>query len=221
MATAMMGDLGRLFALVAPFTILPVVAIDLFGPPPVTNLDRITNQQLLIGLALPSVISAFGQLAASHLVLRRDLTPRDSLLAAAAAFPMFLLAQFVMALPIGVALLFLLVPGIWLFGRSLFLSGAVMLAEPMAPIPLVRRCWQLTAGNDLPLLLFIVLGLLGALGIGLMAEGAGAALDVVATFVGLDGVGRFFHALLPAIGNCFITIAVGAASAVAWRQLAR
>ena len=219
MATAMMADLGRLFFLVAPFTILPLVAIDLFGPEPAKSLATITNQQLFIGLGLPSIISAFGQLAAIHLVLRRELTPRDSLGAAVAAFPIYALTQFVMALPIGIGLLLLLVPGIWLFGRVLFVSGAAVLAEPAAPLQLLQRCWNLTAGNGAALTLFLVLGLLGVIGIGLMAEGAGAALDVVARFVGMTGVGRFLHALMPGIGSCFVTIGLGAASAVAYRQL--
>lgn len=219
MATAMMADLGRLFFLVAPFTILPVVAIDLFGPEPAKSLATITNKQLLIGLALPSIISAFGQLAATHLVLNRELTPRDSLAAAAAGFPIFALAQFLMGLPVGLGLLLLLVPGIWLFGRVLFVSGAAILMERSSAQLLLQRCWNLTAGNGAAITLFLVLGLLGVVGIGLMAEGAGAALDVVARFVGAPSIGRFLHALLPGIGNCFVTVGIGAASAVAYRRL--
>lgn len=220
MATAMMSDLGRLFFMVAPFTILPVVAISLFGPEPVTNMASISNRQLLIGLALPSLIAAFGQLAATHLVLRRDLTPRDSLAAAVAAFPLFALAQLVMALPVGLGLLLVILPGLWLFGRFLFLSGAVVLSEPAAPLQLVQRCWALTAGNSVPLTIFLVLGLFGAIGIGLMAEGAGAALDLAARFLGAPAVGNFLHALIPGIGNCFVTVGIGAAGAAAYRQLA-
>jgi hypothetical protein len=221
MATAMMADLARLFFMVAPFTILPVVAIDLFGPAPATSLAEITNRQLMITLVVPSIIAAFGQLAATHLVLRNELTPRDSLGAAAVAFPLYALAQFVMALPIGLGLLLLLVPGIWLFGRTLFLSGAVVLSEPAAPVQLIQRCWNLTAANSLPLTLFLLLGLFGMIGIGLMAEGAGAALDVVASFAGSPEVGRFLHALMPGIGNCFVTVGIGAAVAAAYRRLTR
>lgn len=220
MSTAMMADLARLFFMVAPFTILPVVAIDLFGPPVSTSLATITNQQLLINLVVPSIVGAFGQLAATHLVLRTELTPRDSLIAAVAAFPIYALVQLVMALPLGIGLLLLLVPGIWLFGRLLFLSGAVVLTEPAAPMQLLQRCWNLTANNGLPLTLFLVLGMFGVIGIGLMAEGAGAALDVVSRFAGMSQVGRFLHALMPGIGNCFVTVGIGAAGAVAYRRLA-
>lgn len=220
MSTAMMADLGRLFFMVAPFTILPVVAIALFGPPPATSFATITNQQLLVGLVLPSVIGAFGQLAATHLVLNRASIPAVSLAAALAVFPGFMLSQLLMGLPFGIGLLLLLVPGIWLFGRALFLLGAVALTEPAGPVQLLQRTWHLTAGHSLPLTLFLVLGLFGVIGIGLMAEGAGAAFDVAARFVGLSEVGRFLHALVPGIGNCFVTIGVGTASAVAYRQVA-
>lgn len=219
MATAMMKDLGRLFFLVAPFTLLPAVAIELLGPPPVATLSEMSGQQLVIRLLLPSLIGAIGQLAATHLVLRLDQTPRDALAAAIIVYPVYVLVQLVASLPVALGLLLLLVPGIWLFARLLFLSGAVVLFEPATPARLLQRCWTLSAENGLPLTLFLVLGLFGLIGIGLMAEGAGAGLDVVARFAGAPEIGHFLHALLPGIANCFVTIGVGAASAVAYRQL--
>jgi len=54
MSTAVRADLPRLFFLVAPFALLPAVAVELFGPPAPTSLDAISNQQLLWRLAVPS-----------------------------------------------------------------------------------------------------------------------------------------------------------------------
>ena len=220
MSTAVRADLPRLFFLVAPFALLPAVAVELFGPPAPTSLDAISNQQLLWRLAVPSLIAAFGQLAATHLVLRGNATPREALAAALAAFPAYALAQVSGSLPVGLGLLLLLVPGLWLFARLLFLSGAVVLAVGGTPFALLRRSWALSEGQGLQLTLFLVLGLFGVIGIGILAEGAGAALDVVARTGGLASVGRFLHALVPAIGNCLVTIGVGGASAAAYRQLA-
>ncbi|MCM0034114.1 MAG: hypothetical protein NBV62_14200, partial [Sandarakinorhabdus limnophila] len=200
--------------------LLPAVAVELLGPPAPTSLDAISNQQLLWRLAVPSLIAAFGQLAATHLVLRGNATPREALAAALAAFPAYALAQVSGSLPVGLGLLLLLVPGLWLFARLLFLSGAVVLAEGGTPFALLRRSWVLSEGQGLQLTLFLVLGLFGVIGIGILAEGAGAALDVVARTGGLASVGRFLHALVPAIGNCLVTIGVGGASAAAYRQLA-
>ena len=219
MSSAMMADLARLFILVAPFTLLPGVAIELFGPPAPTRITDVSSQQLLFRLALPSLIGAFGQLAAVCLVLRSDLTPRDALAAALAAYPAYVLAQLVGSLPVGLGLMVLLVPGLWLFGRLLFLSGAVAIAERASVLQVLRRSWALSAGHDLQIGLFLVLGLFGVIGIGILAEGAGAALDVVARTAGQNGVGRFIHALVPAAGSCLTTVGVGAASAVAYRKL--
>lgn len=219
MSTTLRADLPRLFFLVAPFALLPAVAVELFGPPAPTSVDNISNQQLLWRLAVPSLIAAFGQLAATHLVLRGGDTPRDALAAAMAVFPAYALAQLVGSLPVGLGLLLLVVPGLWLFARLLFLSGAVALAEPGTPFALLRRSWALSEGHGLQLTLFLLLGLFGVIGIGILTEGAGAAFDVVARIAGLDAVGRFLHALVPAIGNCLVTIGVGGASAAAYRQI--
>jgi hypothetical protein len=221
MSATLRADLPRLFFLAAPFALLPAVAVELFGPPAPTSVDQISNQQLLWRLALPSLIGAFGQLAATHLVLRPDQTPRDALLAALAAFPVFVLAQLAGSLPVGLGLLLLLVPGLWLFARLLFLSGAVGLAEGGSAIALLRRSWALSEGHGLQLSLFLLLGLFGVVGISILGEGAGAALDVVARGAGLASIGRFLHALVPAVGNCLVTVGIGAASALAYRLLAR
>jgi hypothetical protein len=221
MSTAVRADLPRLFFLVAPFALLPAVAVDLFGPPAPTSLDTISNQQLLWRLAVPSLIGAFGQLAATCLVLRGNATPREALSAALVAFPGYALAQLLGAMPVGLGLLLLLAPGLWLFARLLFLSGPVALAERGTPVALLRRSWALSDGHGLQLTLFLALGLFGVIGIGILAEGAGAALDVVARSGGLASVGRFVHAMVPAIGNCLVTIGIGAASALAYRGLAR
>lgn len=220
MSATLRADLPRLFFLVAPFALLPAVAVDLFGPPAPTSIDAISNQQLLWRLALPSLIGAFGQLAATHLVLRPDHTPRDALLAALSVFPVYALAQLAASVPVGLGLLLLVVPGLWLFARLLFLSGAVGLAERGGAIALLRRSWALSDGHGLQLCLFLLLGLFGVVGIGILAEGAGAALDVVARSAGLASVGRFVHALVPAVGNCLVTIGIGAAGALAYRTLA-
>ena len=53
----------------------------------------------------------------------------------------------------------------------------------------------------------------------ILAEGAGAALDVVARLVGLEGAARFVHALLVAIGSCFVAVGTAVAGAVAYRLL--
>lgn len=221
MSAAMMADLARLFFLVAPFTLLPAVAIELLGPPPPTSIATISGEQMLFRLALPSLIGAIGQLAAAALVLRADATPRDALAAALAAWPLYVLAQLVGSLPVSLGLMLLVVPGIWLFGRLLFLTGAIAVTQRGSPLDLLRRSWALSADHGLQIGLFLVLGLFGLIGVEILAEGAGAALDVVARAIGLAGVGHFLRALLPGIANCLVTIGIGAAAAVTYLHLMR
>jgi hypothetical protein len=113
----------------------------------------------------------------------------------------------------------LVVPGIWLFGRLLFLTGAIAVTQRGSPLDLLRRSWALSADHGLHIGLFLVLGLFGLIGVEILAEGAGAALDVVARAVGLDSVGHFLRALLPGIANCLVTIGIGAAGAAAYVKL--
>ncbi|MEI6485870.1 MAG: hypothetical protein WCO11_06335 [Sphingomonadales bacterium] len=220
MSSAMLADLARLFFLVAPFTLLPAVAVELFGPPVPATLAAITPSQMVFRLALPSLIGAIGQLAAAGLVLRVDAAPRDALRTAFAMWPAFVVAQLLGSFPVGIAGLLLVLPGVWLFGRLLFVSGALAMAEGGTPFQLLRRNWALTENAGLQIFLFLLLGLLGLLGIEILAEGAGAALQVVAGTIGLGGVGHFLRALVPGIANGLVTIAIAVAGVVAYRQLA-
>lgn len=146
MTSVMTADVARLFFVVAPFTLLVGVAVDLFGPPPPVDLASISNDQLIWRLAVPSLIGAIGQLAATHLALRPDLIPRDSLGAALALFPAYVLAQLIAAVPVGTGLLLLVLPGLWLFARLSFLSGAVAMAEGGSALAILRRSWALSDG---------------------------------------------------------------------------
>ncbi|MBU6164970.1 MAG: hypothetical protein KGQ52_02430 [Alphaproteobacteria bacterium] len=220
MGAAIMADLNRLFFLVAPFTLLINVAIGLFGPPPAASLSAMTPAQLFWQLALPSLVAAVGQLAVVALVLRPDAPPRAALGVAVAVWPGFMITQLLVSLPVGLGFL-LVVPGIWLFGRLAFLPAALLVARRGSPIDAVRDSWAISEDDGLQLALFILLGLFAIIGISLIAEIAGAALDSVLKLAGLARVGRFLHLLLPGIGSCFITIGFGVASAIAYRRLVR
>jgi len=219
MGAAMAADLPRLFALAAPFTLLVSVAIGLFGPPPPTEAFEFTGPQLLWLLVVPSLAASAAQLIVNAMVLRPDQAPRWSVAAGLSAWPVLMLYQLALAVPLGLALVALVLPAVWLFGRLAFVVGPVVICETRDPMALLRRTWDLTRGHDLQLALFIVLGLFGVIGIGLLADIAGSAAEVVAKLAGLDAVGRFLRVLLPGIGATFTTIGAGAASAIAYRQM--
>jgi hypothetical protein len=219
MTSLLTADLSRMFFVAAPFTLLVVVAVELYGPPAPTNLAIITPSQLLWRLALPSLLAALAQLAISHMVLFPGDVPRRALAAAAAMFPIYVAAQLLASLPVGLGFLALVVPGFYLSARLIFVSPAVAMAEGGSPIAILKRSWAATEGQALPLCLFLALGLLGIIGLSILAEGAGSALDVVARLVGLEGVGRFVHALLNGIGSCIVAVSTAVAGAVAYRLL--
>jgi hypothetical protein len=230
MGSAMKADLNRLFFLVAPFTLLVSVAIGLFGPPPPESFTQMSGAQLFWQLALPSLVGAVGQLAAAALVQQPGATPRAALATAFAVWPAFVMAQvlfslplvlLLVSLPLGLGFLVLIPPGIWLFARLAFLPGALLAAGRGSAIDAVRDSWRMTENDGLQLAIFVMIGLFAIIGIGLMAEIAGSALDSVLKLAGFTSLGRFLHLLLPGIGTCFTTIGFGVASAIACQRLVR
>ncbi len=221
MTSLLTADLSRMFFVAAPFTLLVGVAVELFGPPAPATVTDLSQAQIIWRLALPSLLSALAQLAISHMVLHPAEAPRTAIQSAAAVFPLYVGAQLLAALPVGFGFLALLIPGLYLFARLLFVSSAVAVAERGTPVSILKRSWAVTEGQGLPLCLFLVLGLFSVIGISILAEGAGAALNVVARFVGLEGVGRFAHALMVGTGSCIVAVGTAVAGAVSYRLLTR
>lgn len=219
MTSLMTADLSRMFFVAAPFTLLIGVAVELLGPPAPTEFANLSSAQILWRLAVPSLLAALAQLAISHMVLYPEQPPRTALQSAAALFPTYVGAQLLVSPLIGIGVLVLLVPGLYLFARLLFISGAVAAAEHGTPVSILKRSWAVTEGHGLPLCLFLVLGVFSMIGISILAAGAGAALDVVARLAGMPGVGHFLQALLQGIGSCIVTVGIAAASAVTYRLL--
>ncbi len=216
-----MADLNRLFFLVAPFTLLVSVATGLFGPPPPAGLDSMTTAQLTWHILLPGLVGAVAQLAVSALLLAPGATPREALSRAVALWPSFILSNMLISLPVALGFLLLILPGIWLFARLAFLPGAILAARGGSPVDAVRASWEMSADDGLQLALFILIGLFAVIGIGLIGESLGAAIDSVLRLAGLPSLGRFLHLLVPGIGNCFTTIGFGVAAAIAYQRLVR
>ncbi|WP_353217514.1 hypothetical protein [Sandarakinorhabdus sp.] len=233
MTATMSADLSRLFFVAAPFTLLLSVAIDLFGPPAPVDMAKITGAQLFWRLAVPGLFSAFAQLWISNLLLRSAESPRTAFGAALVMFPVYLAAQFLFVLPISVAAALLaalpfgagyavlLVPGLYLFARLMFVAAAVAMIDRTSPIAILRRGWAISQDQALPLCLFLVIGVFSVIGIGILAESTGAAFDAGARLAGLVVIGNFGHAVLVGVGSCFITVGTAAAGAAAYRLMAR
>jgi hypothetical protein len=206
------------FALVAPFTLLVSMVLEIFGPTPPTTMAAFTPRVAVILLLIPSVIGAFGQLALTWLVASPGGTPRRALGVAARALPAYLLAVLLITPATTLGLVLLVVPGLYLFSR-MFLVGPVMVIESLGPIASLRRSWRLTASTAWTILAFLVLGLLFVVGAGVLASGVGAALGLLFAALGQKAVGGFVAALVAATVSTVFTMASAAAGVVMYRRL--
>ena len=221
MTSLVLGDLSRLFFVAAPFTLLPSVAVQLFVPPLPADPADITGQQWLFAFLMPALLGNFAQLAVTPLLLRRDVTPRFAFTVALQLWPLYMAALLLAGLPVGLGVLMLLLPGLYLYARLIFPVSAVLTAEGRTGVTaLLKRSWQLTEPAQGTLFLFVVVALFGVIGVLMLANGAGAALDVVARALGMEAVGRFLLALSGGIASTIVAIAGAAASVFTWRQLA-
>ena len=216
---ALRPDFGTLFALVAPFTLLVSMVVELFGPPPPTTIAEFTPKVAVLLLLIPSVIGALGQLALTWLIASPGGTPGRAIGVGLRALPGYLLAILLITPATSLGLFLLVVPGLYLFAR-MFLVGPAMVIESLGPVAALRRSWALTAANSWTIVLFLVLALLFVFGAALLASGIGAALGLLLTAVGLKSVGGFVAALVAATISTLFTMASAAAGVVIYRLVA-
>lgn len=215
---ALRPDFGVLFALVAPFTLLVSMVVELFGPPPPTTIAEFTPKVVVMLLLIPSIIGAIGQLALTWLIASPGGTPAHAIGVGIRALPGYLLAILLITPATSLGLLLLVVPGLYLFAR-MFLVGPAMVIESLGPIAALRRSWALTAINSWTIVLFLVLALLFVLGAAVLASGVGAALGLLLTAIGLKSVGGFVAALVAATISTLFTMASAAAGVDIYRRV--
>lgn len=215
---ALRPDFATLFALVAPFTLLVSMVIELFGPTPPTTLEDFTPRVAVVLLLIPAVIGAIGQLALTWLLLTPGGTPRRALAQALKAVPVYLLAVLIMTPLTTLGLVLLIVPGVYLFAR-LILVAPVVAGEGLGAVAAIRRSLALTKSDGWAIFWFIVLAVLFVLGASVVAIGIGSALAVILTAVGLKSVGGFVAALVAALISTVFAMASAAAATVIYRQV--
>ncbi len=219
MLAALRPDFGLLFAVTAPFTLLVGMALTLFGPPVPETIEQLTPKNLLILGLLPNIVGAIGQLAVVRLLLQPGETAGKALGTALVALPAWAAAALVTALPVGIGLLLLIVPGLYLLAR-LFLVAPVLVIERTGAITAISRSWALTAASAWQLVLLLVLGLLFIIGVGILAAGLGGAIASVLLLMGSKGAADFAAALVPALVSTVVAMGSAAAAAVVYRRVA-
>lgn len=219
MVAALRPVFWTLFAIAAPFTLLIDMVVALYGPPPPTTMEELQRFSNLLVVLVPALIAAIAQLAVAHNIVRPGAAPRAALAAALAAWPALVGAILLTALPTGLGFLLLIVPGLYLTAR-LFLMVPVAAVERLGVVPMIRRSWDLTRDCGWTIALLLVLGILFTLGASVLATGLGAAIASVLTLMGMESVGGFAAALLPALLATVVAMASAAAAAVIYRRVA-
>lgn len=219
MTAPLAGRLSEFFAIAAPFTLFVDIALRTFGPKPPTSADGITPTSLFWLVLLPTVIASIAQLAIVHLLLRPAVPPRAALAAAFAAWPGYLAALMLSAVPTGLAVLVFVIPGLYVASRLFLVLPLAVLSPGASPIAIVKRSWALTGPAAWPIFGFFLLAIVAVFGASLVAGGVGSAIGSAFALFGLAAVGKFAAGLVPAVAATFVTIGNAALASYLYRRL--
>jgi hypothetical protein len=220
MTSPLGGRMSEMFAVAAPFTLLVDIALRIFGPAPPTSADDVVPTTLFWLVLVPTIVASLGQLAIVHLLLRPAQAPRAALAVAFVAWPGYLAALLLAAIPTGLATLLLVLPGLYVASRLLLLMPLAVMSPRGSPVALVKRSWELTRSAGWAIFGFFLMAILGVFGLSLIAGGVGSAVGSVFTLFGLAAVGKFAAGLVAAVASTFVSIGNAALSAYLYRSLA-
>jgi hypothetical protein len=202
------------------FIFLPNMLVAYLLPPPETqDIGRLVD---LLGeyfrsnvhwFILQGLLAMIGTIAILLLLFSRDISVGGAIAAALPILPFYFLASLIGGFIMGIGLVLLIVPGLYLWGRLTPLGPVVVAENRRNPIDAIRRTFEVTKGNGWAIFFYalvvivaaaIVLGVAGglvgmililALGQdlgGLLATIVGAALDAaLAVLVTLLGAGVY------------------------------
>lgn len=226
-SVALLKSHGALTGTIAAvFLFLPALAVAWFGPAPIeppagadfpqivaamqANFRQLLPYQLLVGLA-----SILGTVAILRLWLSRTGTSvAEALTFAAMLFPTMIVAQILSGIMLGIGIILLVVPGLYLVGRLALVAPVIADRGIYNPIEAIRTSWDLTRGNGWAVFFFLFLVTVVFLIIALILGG------VVGVIGGGDGIGRMIGGLVEAGVSAVGSLVSIAIAAAAYRQLA-
>lgn len=118
----------------------------------------VDNGSLFAGAAIASL---YGALTINAFLIDRDVVDvRDALMRALAVLPRYVLAALLVLIPASLGLFVLILPGLYILGRTM-LIGPILIAErPVAATTAIMRSISLTRGNGFILAALIGIGLI-------------------------------------------------------------
>ena len=148
---------AALIAIAGVFNFLPTLLVNHFFPmeEPPLDADAQTYIQFVLDYyrqnALPVVLQSFlvmvGSAAMLRLVFARTGTVGSALLFGIAWLPVYSILIVLMNFAIGAGVILLIVPGLYLLGRLLPASPAMVAEERRNPLDALRRGWALSEGH--------------------------------------------------------------------------
>ena len=190
-------------------------------PPAALPSLRLPTDFVVIDLILPTLIGLVAQLAILRLALdrRRGIARSvgEALGFAAHAWPFAAAALLLTGIPVGIGMLALIIPGIYLAGR--FAPALAFVVDGCGPVAALERSWALTVGNGWRVIgfAFLFVGwfvVLSAAG-GAIGGGVAAAL----TAAGAGGAGSIVASTIDGVVAAIFTVVNAVAAATVYRQL--
>jgi hypothetical protein len=201
-ALAILRAHGSTIAAVAGvFLFLPALLIGHLLPrPEAQDMGRLIELMREYGarnwpwLLLEGLVNMVGILAILRLAFPRGNPTVGGVIAAAASLvPFYFLANLLSSLMIGIGLVLLIVPGLYLIGRLAPVGPIIVAEERRNPIDAIRRSFALTRGNGFAIAgLVIVVVIAAAIAMG----AANAILGIVFMLVAGEDLGRFLVLVL-------------------------
>ncbi len=222
--TALLRTHLSLLATVAGvFLFLPGLLVAYFLPQPVTeDLSRLVELWIEYAnsnwhwLLLNSLVGMIGAIAILLLILARDISVGGAIGAALALLPFYFLASLLSSIAIGIGVLLLIVPGLYLFGRLGPLNATVVAENHRNPIAAIRRCFELTKGHG-----WAVLGLILIIAIAAVITVwvATTLLGILLVLIAGQDVGQLLVLIVRAAGSAAMMTLLLVLNAAIYRQL--
>lgn len=218
-------ELQLLMAIAGAFFLLPAMVLGYFAPMPqdISSLEQFIAalRPHLPLMVLGSLVTMVGQLAIWALLLApQKLTVGEAIKAGAMFLPFFILISICVNLILFVGFLLLILPGIYLWAR-LAAIGPVAIGEQLrSPVAAIKRSFEVTEGNVIPILAFLLIVLVVFLVISLVASSViGSILAIAGMDMATGGTGSVIVVALSAIVQAAGTTVFSVMNVVIYRHL--
>ncbi|MFN3288281.1 MAG: hypothetical protein ACK40H_07505 [Sphingomonadaceae bacterium] len=176
----------------------------------------------LVPLLVVALAGLVGQ-GAIALIVHDDLaggqrTLREALALAGSRLPRLFAGNLAAGLAIGIGLVALVIPGLWLLGRLAAVTPVIM-AEGRDTVSSLERSWALSEGRAWPAAVWMTLNLVLLLSLLFTAALVGAALQATATLAGGEALGKALVNLALAAVSAGAVALLNVAQAVLYRHL--